>query len=387
MQKILLFFLSIGILLFYSCNRKPKETLAPDPGSIKDEVVLDTSAFEEIPMDNGMPRDTFPELYRKIMMGMSELNEINGYDPKHPEIKPKATDKEKYSKLLTTLTGHVDSLSRMNDPNRNDYLSDIWFTAEYYGLKQVMEHVKKLLGKSPVPWPRSQEIVIDSLQFKNLKALMRLGSSNSLVYSRTFEAYTLSRFDSSLRIPSAFYEFGNHLYKYQRGVKDTLVVMMPEKMGTEQIRHVFTVWKKANGKYMFITLLDKYLTESQGYCSIDSIYNIGRGSYLMTGRSLGGNQGDKFGSLWAGIWKKPGKFNMIYFDHWTDPGNDEVCNTFTYQYSFNRKTKNLSVSKITVQFDCADRRRIIHSDTLHWNVDVIKLQSKDLTREFNAIRF
>lgn len=386
MNKIFLLFLTIGILLFLSCNRKPKETLTPDAGSIEDEIVLDTTAFEEIPLDNGMPRDTFPELYKQIMKGFTEFGEINGYDPKHPEEKSKATDKGKYSQMLTTLLNRVDTLSKISDLNRNNYLSDIWFTAEYYGIKPVMEHLKKLLGKNPVPWSKSQEIVIDSVLFKNLKVLLRLGNSNSTVYSSSFEAYTLSRFDSSLRIPPSFIEFGNHLSKYRRSVKDTLIVVMPEKMTPDKIRHVFTVWKNINGKYKLITLLDKYITESQGYCTIDSIYNIGGGSYLMTGKSLGGNQGDKFGSYWAGVWKKPGKLTMIYYNHWTDPGDDEICNTFNYIYSFNRKTKTLSVSRITDQSDCADRRKIIHSDTLRINLDVIKLQSKDLTREFNAVR-
>jgi hypothetical protein len=129
-----------------------------------------------------------------------------------------------------------------------------------------------------------------------------------------------------------------------------------------------------------ICLLDDFIPY---HATVDSVYGLAKGKYLITGTTGWGDQGDNCGSFRVADWEFPRSYRMIYFDRWYTPASDSACDKYSCTYAFNKKEMSIKLNKIIETFDCDNypARRLKRVDK-NIHVDLNKCIKLDRTKEF-----
>ena len=129
-----------------------------------------------------------------------------------------------------------------------------------------------------------------------------------------------------------------------------------------------------------ICLLDDFIPY---HATVDSVYGLAKGKYLITATTGWGDQGDNCGSFRVADWEFPRSYRMIYFDRWYTPASDSACDKYSCTYAFNKKEMSIKLNKIIETFDCDNypARRLKRVDK-NIHVDLNKCIKLDRTKEF-----
>ncbi len=159
---------------------------------------------------------------------------------------------------------------------------------------------------------------------------------------------------------------------------DTLV--SPIHMESESGQTGFTIWKLTEGKYRLICLLDGFIPN---YARVDSVFNLAKGKYLITGTASWGDQGDNSGYFWVAAWDDIRSFRIIHMDKWFTPASDSVCDKYSYSYFFRQEKMLIELKKIKETYDCNNYpERRLNRVVKNISIDLNKCILLDRTEDF-----
>jgi hypothetical protein len=123
--------------------------------------------------------------------------------------------------------------------------------------------------------------------------------------------------------------------------------------GESEAHSIITVWKKNNDNYRLVSILDRLFITSYGGITIDTIVRISKNKTLISGNSMGGDEGEVWGSAWIAIWSYPRELRVVFEDYWgTIPHEENPDSTISENYMYsscsvvNSKTAILTRKKI-----------------------------------------
>jgi hypothetical protein len=265
--------------------------------------------------------------------------------------------------LYSTILSNIDSLIKLDIPNKNNLLTEIYNYCEYSELEGISKYIVLRNGVIINESSNKKDIIINSDDWKFFKGYLGTTKSGKIL-NPSFVKFTTIPNVVHYNITYGMDVFMGTSYKKQSYyVSDTMIAIMPNR-GFESIKYVISIWRVINDKYKLITVLDSCMEIAIGGYWIEDIVSFDINKKIIIGRSMGGDEGHSWGSIWIGIWEKPRKFRIIYELGWS--GEEFGANPYieNLNYRIDRSNLKFIIEKSRKNFKWENNSKNIIDSTL-----------------------
>jgi hypothetical protein len=98
-----------------------------------------------------------------------------------------------------------------------------------------------------------------------------------------------------------------------------VLTILTDWLGFESVTHVIATWKSEGDSLKLQGLLDHGISVGIGSATFERALELNDHSYLLMGRTAGGDGGGGWGSVWFAHWKQPLDLDFIFEKAWDKP--------------------------------------------------------------------